>query len=89
MSAQSDRQLNYVTKVRENVCKLWDAVNELEELQHEWRALDYTNTLTAEAFQGENDGLTPTNVSDVVFTTIGAIRVLFDAGHGTNLARLL
>ena len=71
------RQSDYVTEVRENARKLWDAVNVLESLQHEWQALDYTNTLTAEAFQGLNDGLTPTNVSDVVFTTIGAIRDLF------------
>lgn len=83
------RQSDYVTEVRENARKLWDAVNTLESLQHEWQALDYTNTLTSEAFQGLNDGLTPTNVSDVVFTTIGAIRDLLNAGHGTNLARLL
>ncbi len=81
-------QIDYVTKVRIAVRQLWDALNDLEALKREWAALDYLNTLSEAAFQGENAGL---NVEDIaaVLTTMSALWALLDTGHGTNLARVL
>ena len=81
-------QIDYVTKVRIAVRQLWDALNDLEALKREWAALDYLNTLSEAAFQGENAGL---DVEDIaaVLTTADALWALLDTGHGTNLARAL
>jgi len=83
------RQSGFVTEVRQATRELWLALQKLEAMQREWNALDYDNTLTEEAFGGENAPITAQNVSDVVFTTANAIRAVLDAGNGTNLARLL
>jgi len=68
---------------------LWDALNDLKALQREWTALDYMNTLSEDAFQGENAGLDASAIAAIVFTTTDALLALLDTGHGTNLARLL
>ena len=83
------RQSGFVTEARQATRELWLALQKLEAMQREWNALDYDNTLTEEAFGGENAPITAQNVSDVVFTTTNAIRAVLDAGSGTNLARLL
>ena len=83
------RQIDYVTQVRIATRKLWDALNDLKALQREWTALDYMNTLSEDAFQGENAGLDASAIAAIVFTTTDALLALLDTGHGTNLARLL
>lgn len=83
------RQSDYVTEVRQAARQLWDALNELEALQPEWQALDYLNTMTEAAFQGENAGLDVAAIAAIVFTTADALRALLNTGHGTNLARAL
>lgn len=83
------RQSDYVTEVRRAAKQLWDALNELEALQPEWQALDYLNTMTDAAFQGENAGLDAAAIAAIVFTTADALRALLNTGHGTNLARAL
>jgi hypothetical protein len=87
MTAATDRQSDYISIARQATRDLWNAINTLESMQHEWNALDYTNTLTE--FTGANDGLDASDISDVVFTTTDAIRSLLDTGHATNLAKLL
>ena len=83
------RQADYVTEVRIATRKLWSALNELKALQREWTALDYMNTLSEDAFQGENAGLDASAIAAIVFTTTDALLALLDTGHGTNLARVL
>ena len=82
------RETNYVTEVRIAVRQLWKALNDMNALKREWTALDYLNTLSEAAFQGENAGL---DVEDIaaVLTTMNALWALLDTGHGTNLARVL
>ena len=82
------RETDYITEVRIAVRQLWKALNDLKALQREWAALDYMNTLSEAAFQGENAGL---DVEDIaaVLTTADALWALLDTGHGTNLARVL
>jgi len=82
------RETNYVTEVRIAVRQLWKALNDMNALRREWTALDYLNTLSEAAFQGENAGL---DVEDIaaVLTTADALWALLDTGHGTNLARVL
>lgn len=54
--------------------------------QIEWNALDYGNTLPNGTAQ--NAGLVAADVGAVVFQTADAIKVVFDAGHATNLSKL-
>ena len=83
------RQEDYVTEVRIATRKLWSALNGLRALQREWTALDYMNTLTEAAFQGENAGLDAAAIAAIVFTTTDAMLALLATGHDTNLARAL
>lgn len=84
------RKSDFISEVRANVKALWNAQNNLRGLQNEWNALDYSTTLdNAVDFVGQNEGLTKTMVGACVFDTPDAIKVVFDAGHATNLAKLL
>jgi len=83
------RQADYVTEVRIATRKLWGALNDLKVLQREWTALDYYNTLSEAAFQGENAGLDASAIAAIVFTTTDALLALLATGHDTNLARAL
>ena len=83
------RPADYVTEVRIATRKLWSALNELKALQREWTALDYMNTLSEDAFQGENAGLDAAAIAAIVFTTTDAVLALLAEGHDTNLARAL
>jgi hypothetical protein len=85
----SNRKSAYITETRELARNLWQAINGLEALQKEWNALDYTNTLTADDFEGANSDLQTLEVSSVVFDTVNALRGVLDQGHATNLAKLL
>lgn len=83
----SDRQQDYITLARQQAKNLWSSINELVELQREWNALDYGNTLVDGV--GENAGITKTAVGAVVFDTANAVVSVFNAGSATNIARLL
>ncbi len=83
------RQADYATEVRIATRQLWDALNDLKALQREWTALDYMNTLSEDAFQGENAGLDAAAIAAIVFTTTDALLALLATGHDTNLARAL
>jgi hypothetical protein len=81
------RQQTYISITRQQAAILWNALNALEELEHEWIAQDYTNTLADGT--GANSGITKQMVSDVVNTSVPALRALMDEGHATNFTDLL
>lgn len=81
------RESDFITEARAHARALWNAVNALEALQKEHSALDYGNTLDDGV--GENAGITKQMVGAVVFDTANAVRVVLNAGHATNVAKLL
>lgn len=81
------RGSDFITEARQRARELWDALNALETLQNEYNALDYGNTLPDG--EGENEGITRQEVGAVVFDTANAVRVVMNAGHSTNVAKLL
>lgn len=83
----NDRDKQYYTEARAAARALWDAVAKLESLQKQHSALDYGNTLPAGT--GPHDGITKVEVGAAVFDTANAIRTVLNAGHATNLAKLL
>lgn len=87
MTVQEARNSEYYDKVRQANKSLWNAINDLQELQRQWNALDYSNTLTDGA--GTNEGLTKVEIGAVVFDTANAMKNVLDAGHATNMAKLL
>ncbi len=82
--ARSD---NYITAVREVNKQIWDGIHTLVALQSEYQALDYGSTLPDGS--GSNEGYTRDEIEAVVLTTANAFVGLLDAGHGTNMAKLL
>lgn len=81
------RGQDYITIVRQKNRALWDSINELQALQREWQALDYGNTLPDG--EGDNAGVVPLEVGAVVFDTTNAMIAVLNAGHATNMAKLL
>ena len=81
------RQQDYISAIRTANRKIWDGLNELKSAQREWNALDYGNTLTAG--EGANEGITKTMVGSVTFDTANALETTLNAGHATNMAKLL
>ena len=81
------RQADYISEARAANRQVWDGINALKSLQREYNALDYGNTLPD--VSGENDGITKAEVGAVVFDTANALVTLLDAGHATNMAKLL
>lgn len=82
------RSSDYITAVRGANKAIWDGINELVALQREYVALDYGTTLVADT-QGNNVGYTPAEITSVVFDTANALVAVLDAGHKTNMAKLL
>lgn len=80
-------QQDYISHVRAANRKIWDGVNELVAAQREWNALDYGNTLPPG--EGANEGITKTMVGSVTFDTANALVATLNAGHATNMAKLL
>lgn len=85
MSANRDQ--NFITAVRQANQKIWEGLNELSAAQREWNALDYGNTLDAGV--GANDGIVRAEVGAVTFDTCNAFTAVLNAGHATNMAKLL
>jgi hypothetical protein len=78
----------YVGEVKEAVKQIWTGLHRLLMLQTEWHALDYGNTLVPTDKFGY-DQHTPAEVGACVFDTANALKAVLDAGHKTNLAKLL
>jgi len=83
----SKREQDFYTLVRQANKAIWEGINTLVALQSEWNALDYGNTL--DSGEGENEGLTKTEIGAVVFDTASAFRAAQATGHATNMAKLL
>ena len=81
------RQQDYISAIRTANRKIWDGLNELKSAQREWNALDYGTTLPAG--EGANEGITKTMVGSVTFDTANALETTLNAGHATNMAKLL
>ena len=87
MSAQTQRDADYISRVRNLNRQLWDALLNLQEAQRQWNALDYGNTLADGS--GVNDGVTAAQVGAVVFDSTNAFVAVLEDGHATNMAKLL
>ena len=83
----ANRHQDYISTVRAANKAIWDNINILVAAQREWNALDYGNTLEPGA--GANEGLTDTDIGAVVFDTANAMVGVLNAGHATNMAKLL
>lgn len=82
------REQDFITLARAAARKVWEGMHELLAMQTEWNALDYGNTL--DNGEGQNAGLTRTEIGAVVFDTANELKLrVIDTGHKTNLARLL
>ena len=85
--ASDTRGSDYITLARQYNRQIWEAINNLKSLQREWNALDYGSTLDAGI--GANAGILPAEVGSVVFDTADAMIAVLDAGHATNMSKLL
>lgn len=81
------REQDYISTARDLNRRIWDGINGLKALQREWAALDYGNTL--EDGSGDNAGILADDVGSVIFATTDALIAVLDAGHATNIAKLL
>jgi hypothetical protein len=78
---------NFITEVRNANKQVWDGINNLVELQREWNALDYGSTLANGV--GSNEGIAASFVGAVAFDSANAFVTVLNAGHATNMAKLL
>jgi hypothetical protein len=81
------RQQDYISTIRAANRQIWDGINTLTAAQREWNALDYGSSLSAG--EGANEGITKTMVGSVTFDTANALVATLNAGHATNMAKLL
>lgn len=81
------REQNFITEARAINRQIWNGINGLVAMQREWNALDYGSTL--DAGDGENVGIEAAEVGAVVFDTANALVDVLNAGHATNMAKLL
>lgn len=85
--ATASRQQNYISEVRYNAEKLWEAYLALLAAQNEWTAQDFANTLDDGV--GANVEITAASVGSIVFNTANAMQVVMSAGHATNITAVL
>lgn len=83
-----NKKSNFVSRQVSRTAELLEAFNELLQLRSEWDALGYGQTITQNDLVGENTYLTPEMLADA-FTSIDALKAVMDAGHKTNLYRLV
>jgi hypothetical protein len=81
------REQDYISTARQYNRHIWEGINGLIALQREWEALDYGTTL--DPGEGDNEGITSADIGSVVFDTANAFVTVLDAGHATNMAKLL
>jgi hypothetical protein len=77
------RETAFVQAAKAANTAIWDGINALVALQREWVALDYGTTLDAA------EGVNGAAVGAVVFDTANALVAVLNAGHATNMAKLL
>lgn len=77
----------YIANAKVQVQKLWDAIHELQDMQTQWNANDYGNTLPDGV--DVNEGVTKVQVGACVFDSANALMAVLAGGNGGNLAKLL
>jgi hypothetical protein len=81
------REDQFILEVQYAARQLWLSIHKLGILQDEWTARDFTNTLSP--------GVTLSNypsVADlgaVVYDTCNALKAVLNAGHATNVTKVL
>jgi hypothetical protein len=83
----AEREKQFYTEARAANLAIWEGINKLIALQREHAALDYGNTL--DDGTGPHAGIVKADVGAVVFDTANAFVVVLNAGHATNMAKLL
>lgn len=80
---------NFISRYRQKVTVLLDAIAALEAEGSEWAARDYGNTLVEEDhFIGENEEVTLAELT-AAKGSIDALRTTYlNAGHATNLYKV-
>ncbi len=81
------RGQDFITLARQHNKAIWDGINALVAMQREWNALDYGNTLPDG--EGSNADYTADEIGAVVFDTANAFVTVLNAGHATNMSKLL
>lgn len=84
------RSEDFYSEAKQAAKDLWNAAHTLKNLQDEWNALDYGNTLPPGDANGSNAGLTGAEIGAVVFASGEAVAaVVLGSGHSTNFAKVL
>lgn len=86
--SESIKRANFVDRQVQSVVALLDAYEECLTLRLQWDALNYGTEISQGDLQGSLDYLTPQELADA-FTSIDAIKAVMDAGHKTNLYKLV
>lgn len=80
----------FLRQTRSLVQSLWYSYVGLKALQDEWNAGSYgTNFYDPDASDGDLNGITVAEAGACIFDTPAAIKTVMDAGHATNLSKLL
>lgn len=77
-------QADYIAAVKSANKAVWDGINNLVELQRQWNALAYGDTLV-----DPTGALTAAEIGAVVFDTADLFVGVLNAGSATNMAKLL
>lgn len=81
------RLSDYITQVRLANKAVFEGINALVAAQREWNAMDYGTTLADGT--GQNEGIVKAAVGAVVFDSANAMVAVLNAGHATNMSKLL
>lgn len=81
------RSSDFITEARAANRQVWNGINELVSLQREYNALDYGTTLPDGV--DANAGITKEELGSVVFDTANSLVAVLNAGHATNMSKLL
>lgn len=83
------RKSDFVAEVRRDVALITEGLSDLLAKQTEWAALDYGTSMEPEDLEGSSAAVLPADVGAVVFDTANALKAVLNAGHATNLYKLL
>lgn len=86
--ADEAKKNNFVSRLVAQVDAFLDDYGELLQLRDEYDALDYGNQISQDDLQGTNADISPAEIT-AVFTSVAAVKAVMDAGHKTNLYRIV
>lgn len=84
----SAKHSNFASRLVVQVSAFLEQYQELQQMRAEYDALGYITALTQEDLAGENAHLTPQIIADA-FSSLAALKAVMDAGHATNLYRIM